>query len=159
MMPIILFILSAVLAVIHCYCRRNLHFSKISELLFRYVLFFNVGVYSLFSAYGHVFMGPQIANEISWPAGSPFQFEIGIANLSYGVLGILSLWLRDRFWQATVFGWSIFLLGAFVGHMIQAYTTGNKAPYNFGIFVWFNDLFLPVLMLSLLSLVRAHRKK
>ncbi len=44
----------------------------------------------------------MVAASIGWPAGSPFQFEVGIANLSFGILGILCLKFMDNFWTATV---------------------------------------------------------
>jgi len=112
----------------------------------------------LLAAYAHVFMGPETAQRIGWEPGSPFQFEIGMANLSYGVLGVLSFWAGLRFKAATVIGWSILLLGCFVGHLLNYYETGNTAPYNLGVFLWFNDLFLPILALALLiSKVRIKR--
>lgn len=127
------------------------------EAFLSFVLFFNMGLMGIIAAYGHVFMGPEIAREIGWQTGSPFQFEVGMANLSYGILGVLAYWCRGRFWDAAGMGWSLLLLGCFVGHLIDYYTHGNNAPYNMGLFVWFNDLALPVLVLASLYYLNQKR--
>jgi len=41
--------------------------------------------------------GARIAAYISWPAGNPFQLEVAVANLSYGILELLCLKFRDDF--------------------------------------------------------------
>lgn len=129
------------------------------EVLLSYVLFFNMGLFSLIAAYMHLFMGPETARMIGWEPGSPFQFEIGIANLSYGILGVVAYWIRGRFWDAASLGWSILLLGCFVGHLIDYSTRGNDAPWNIGVFIWFNDLFLPLFVLGALSYLRNKQRK
>lgn len=35
----------------------------------------------------HVFISDEVADSIGWNAGSPFQLEVGFANLAIGVLG------------------------------------------------------------------------
>ena len=104
----------------------------------------------LLATYAHTGMAAETARKIGWEPGSPFQFEVAMANLSYAVLGFMAVWRGGRFTEATVIGWSVLLFGCFIGHMVNWYTTGNTAPYNIGIFVWFNDLILPVLALILL---------
>ncbi len=51
-----------------------------------------LGLGELVTAGSHLFFGPATAAEIGFPAGSPFQNEVGVANLSYGVLGIACFW-------------------------------------------------------------------
>jgi len=145
MISFVLF-LSAVIFALIFYALRKGSFAK----TFLYSLvFFNIGLMGLLAFYAHIFMPDATAEKIGWATGSPFQFEIGIANLSYGVLGLLSVWFRGKFTLATVLGYVILLLGAFVGHLIQ-YTKGDTAPWNFGVFLWFNDLTIPLLLLALL---------
>lgn len=117
-----------------------------------YILFFNVGLMGFIAFISHTFFANFTAEKIGWEGGNPFQYEIAAANLSLGVLGVLAFWLRGSFWIATVLGSSIFLLGAFVVHIIQ-FSKGNTAPFNIGILIWANDLILPILMLSLLIYV------
>lgn len=155
MISIILFLLAVVLTLCHLAYKNEWGAPKCLEVLLGYLIFFTVGVMGVLAAYAHVFMGPEIAESIGWAAGSPFQYEIGMANLSYGVLGILSYWIRGRFWDATVIGWSVLLLGCFVGHAVNYYTDNNAAPYNFGPYIWFYDLFLPLMALTLLYSIRS----
>lgn len=154
----ILFACSIIFTLGHLTYKKGWHLPKALRVFLSYILFFNVGVMGLLGAYAHVFMGPETAALIGWEAGSPFQFEVGMANLSYGIIGMMAFWIRDRFWDATIIGWSIFLLGCFVGHMINYSTTGNAALYNTGPAIWFNDLFLPLLALSLLLYLRSSRR-
>lgn len=147
MLSIFSFIIAVLCTLVHLVYKKG---SK-AEVFLSYLLFFSMGVMGLFAAYAHLFKGPEIAHLIGWPAHNPFQFEIGVANLSYGVLGLLAYWIRGRFWDAAIIGWSIFLLGCFISHLIYQ----NLAPLNIGIFLWFNDLFLPLLFLSLLYYLRS----
>lgn len=138
------------LALVASFLHSRIAGVRYEHTLLRYILLFNMGVMGLLAAYAHVYMAAATAKEIGWQPGSPFQFEVAMANLSYGVLGLVGFWLRGRFAAASVIGWSILLLGCFVGHMLNYYETGNIASYNIGVFVWFNDLFLPLLTLGLL---------
>lgn len=156
MISVVFFLFAVVIAAGRFFFMQEKSFSKFCNFLLGCILFFDVGLFSIFSAFGHIFMGPQIAQEIGWLPGSPFQFEVGVANLSYGVLGVLSSRALDRFSKAALLGWAIFLLGAFVGHMIQRYTAADRAMYNVGLFVWFNDFFLPFFALSLLFFARIY---
>jgi len=61
-----------------------------------------VGVSSIWAFMGHVFDANAVATVIGWPPDSPFQYEVGIANLAFGVLGLLCLKIRENFWVATI---------------------------------------------------------
>ncbi len=157
MLPVFLFILAIIFTIWHLLHRKEKDTSSFATVFLSYVLFFNVGIMGILAAYAHVFLGPETARQIGWQPGSPFQFEIGMANLSYGVLGILAYWIRGRFWDAVLIGWSVLLLGCFIGHIREYYIHHNDAPFNIGIYVWFNDLILPFLVLGLLGYIRSER--
>lgn len=106
--------------------------NRVFELFLVWFLFMMVGISSIWAFMGHVFFANEVAAIIGWPPGSPFQFEVGIANLAFGVLGLLSLKIRENFWVATVIGFSVFYLGAAYGHIINIIETGNMAPGNAG---------------------------
>ena len=114
-----------------------------------YLLLFSPGLGGLIGFAGHVFDPDAIARMIGWPAGSPFQFEVGVADGAWGLLGILCIWLRGRFWLATGLGWSAFLLGAGYGHLRDAWRHGNFAPYNVGMIA--PNFLLPSLILVFLA--------
>lgn len=149
MLPLVLLGLTLVFTFIHLAWKRDWHKSKMVEVLLSYLLLFNLGIMGLLAAYAHLFMGAEIAQQIGWEPGSPFQFEVGMANLAFGALGVLSFWIRGNFWGATILGWSIFVLGCFLGHIMDFIIRGNNAPYNIGPFIWFYDLILPFLLLGL----------
>ena len=109
---------------------------RIVELVLLYVLVIGVGLQSLYAFMGHVFFADETARQIGWPTGNPFQFEVAIANLAIGVLGILCVWIRGTFWYATGIVYAIWILGDFYGHVYQAVVHGNYAPANLGLFIY-----------------------
>lgn len=154
MLSVFLFVFAVLFTVGQLTLKKEWGSRKNGEVFLSYVLLFNMGVMGLLAAYAHVFMGPETARNIGWQPGSPFQYEIGMANLSYGVLGVLAFWIRGRFWEAAIIGWSILLLGCFVGHIHDYWVYDNTAPFNIGAYVWFNDLFLPLLVPATLAHIR-----
>jgi hypothetical protein len=123
---------------------------RILELLLLYLLAVNVGIGGILAWSGHTFMADEIARKIGWQPGSPFQFEVAVADLSWGVCGVLCIWLRQNFWTATGIGSSVFLLGCGFGHIRQILQEGNLAVYNAGPVLWIGDLGVPVAILLLL---------
>jgi hypothetical protein len=121
------------------------------HLLLLYALVLDVGVIGfLFGFVPHVFFPNQAADLIGWPRGSPFQFEVGVHDGAWGILGFLCIWLGGLFWTATGVGWSLFMLGVAFGHIVQTLREGNFAPYNF--LTIFSDGFVGVWLLLLLAL-------
>ncbi|BAW30922.1 MAG: hypothetical protein H5T40_02690 [Methanobacteriales archaeon] len=148
-------ILTLILALILIY-RKPRTKNYIIESLLLALLMVMVGLSSIWAFMGHAFMGGQIAAYIGWPAGSPFQLEVAVANLSYGILGLLCLKFRDDFWTATIVGFSVFYLGAAYIH-IQDMFRGNYAPGNVGAPLYF-DIILPILLLGLLAAYKLTKK-
>lgn len=121
------------------------------HLLLLYALVLDVGVIGFLLGFvPHVFFPDQAAGLIGWPRGSPFQFEVGAHDGAWGILGFLCIWFGGLFWTATGIGWSLFMLGATFGHIVQTIHEGNFAPYNF--LTIFSDGFVGVWLLALLAL-------
>jgi 4-amino-4-deoxy-L-arabinose transferase-like glycosyltransferase len=80
--------------------------------------------------FGHFFISDVVAESIGWPSGSPFQLEVGFANLALGVLGAIAMGRRDGFREATVIAVSVFGVGATIVHVMDIVQTGNLAPGN-----------------------------
>ena len=80
--------------------------------------------------FGHFFISDSVAESIGWPAGNPFQLEVGFANLAVGILGMVAIGRRDGFREATVTAATVFALGATVVHAMDVVETGNLAPGN-----------------------------
>jgi hypothetical protein len=134
--------------------KRPVSWLRVVEVLLLYLLVIFAGVGGLMGFLGHTFKAQEIALKIGWQP-SPFQFEVAVANLAFGVLGIMSIWQRRGFRTATGIGFSTFLLGCAFGHLRDMSLHGNLAPYNVGPVLWVNDLAVPVVILLLL-LVRRH---
>ena len=124
---------------------------RVLHLLLLYALVLDVGVIGLiFGFIPHVFFPDQTAERIGWPAGNPFQFEVGVHDGAWGVLGFLCIWIGGLFWLATGLGWSLFILGATYIHIVKVVREEDYAPYNF--FTAFSDGFVAIWLLLLLYL-------
>ena len=78
----------------------------------------------------HVFISDEIADSIGWDTGSPFQLEVGFANLAIGILGAIAAERRDGFREATVIAATVFAVGATFVHIRDILEAGNLAPGN-----------------------------
>jgi hypothetical protein len=133
--------------------KRPITGGRVVEVLLLYLLVIFIGLGGVMGFVGHAFMAQEIASKIGWQP-SPFQFEMAMANLAFGVLGILCFWLRREFWLATGIGSAVLFLGCAYGHLRDMILHGNYAPYNVGPALWLNDLTVPIVILVLLFLRR-----
>jgi len=152
MAVVVLVLLSILLPLLHLtvtkgpWTRRN-----ILRMLLVYAFIFDVGAVGFFfGLIPHVFFADAAAKLIGWPPGNPFQFEVGVHDGAWGILGFLCVFIGGGFWLATALGWSFFLLGAAYGHVHQLAIEGNFAPYN--LIPAFTDTFIPLWLLGLLYL-------
>jgi hypothetical protein len=121
------------------------------EVILLYLFIFYVGAGGLLGALGHTVWAKETALKIGWAPGSPFQFEMAMANLAFGVLGILCIWQRGGFWNATGIGIAVLLLGCAYGHLREMVVGNNFAPYNAGAGIIFSDAVIPLVILGLLA--------
>jgi hypothetical protein len=116
--------------------------------LLRYLFLFPLGVQGLWAFLGHVFFADEAAASIGW-APSPFQYEVGVANLG---LGLASIYAAFRDFQARVavaIAAACFLVGAGIGHIRDIVGHGNLAPGNAGP-IMVTDFLTPIVILVLL---------
>jgi hypothetical protein len=106
-----------------------------------------IGVSGFIFASGHLFMPAPVAESIGW-ATSPFQWEVGLANLAYGVLGVTASSFDRDYTLAAIIVFAVFLLGAAVGHVRSMIRDHNLSPGNAGYIFWF-DVLAPVLLIVL----------
>jgi uncharacterized protein DUF6790 len=152
MIAITVAVLSGVLSVLHLFVskvpRTRL---RVIHILLLYALVLDVGVIGLPLGFiPHVFFADETARAIGWPTGSPFQFEVGVHDGAWGVLGFLCIWIGGTFWLATGLGWALFMLGATYGHIRETVLNSDYAPYNF--LTIFSDGFIAIWLLALLWL-------
>lgn len=158
MYPIVFFAIAVFSAIIRLFVsRKKLSRPEKAGVFLLYLIVMNIGAAGLYAFMGHAFLPNQVAEQIGWPTGSPFQFEIAIANLSYGLLGFLCIFIRGKFWMAVVIGNCIFLWGAAYGHFVQM-MKGDTSPYNTGIFLYAGDIVIPLLMFILMIYYYRFRK-
>ena len=112
-----------------------------------YLLFFYVGLMGLLSAYAHVFRPVETSASIGWST-SPYEYEVGMADLTVGVLGVLCLKFGADFWLATAIANAVWLLGDAVGHFRQMTLNNNHASNNSGIFL-VAEFIMPLVILAL----------
>jgi hypothetical protein len=116
--------------------------------LLRYLFVFPLGLQGLWAFVGHVFFAEEAARSIGW-ADSPFQYEVGVANLG---LGLASLYAAFRGFEARLavaIAAACFLVGAGIIHIRDIVEAGNFAPGNAGP-IMVTDFLAPIAVLVLL---------
>lgn len=124
-----------------------------SEIVFKWIALLPLGLTGIYTFIMHAFFPEITATNIGW-RDSPFQYEVAMADLAIGVLGVLSFQASFGFRLATVIGATIWLWGDAFGHMHQIIKFHNLARGNAGSWLWM-DLIIPfILLISLLGLRR-----
>jgi hypothetical protein len=126
-----------------------------AERLLAWTLLLPIGVTGLWAGISHVFFPAMAAAHIGWQT-SPFQFEVGMADLAIGVTACIAFWQSLPFKAAAVSAASIFLLGDAVGHIREMTVAGNFAPGNAGV-PFYMDVICPALAI-VLTIVAARRQ-
>ncbi len=159
MASLIRFILSnftAILFVAALLCAAFDRRGPAAERTLSWLLLLPIGVGGLWSAFFHLAYPEMAARFIGW-ADSPFQYEVGMADLAFGVAGCVAFRASFGFRAAAVLVNAIFLLGDAVGHVRQMLAAGNFAPGNAGP-VFYLDIILPVLTIALALASRDGRR-
>jgi hypothetical protein len=124
----------------------------IADRLLAWILLLPIGVSGLWAAMFHLVFPEMAAADIGWEP-SPFQFEVGMADLAMGATACVSFWRSLDFKAAVVMVNAIFLLGDAIGHVRQMIVADNFAPGNAGV-PFFGDLIFPALSIILLIIVQ-----
>ena len=127
-----------------------------AERFLAWVLLLPIGVTGLWAGLFHIFFPTIAARYIGWQV-SPFQFEVGMADLAIGVTACLAFWRDLQFKAAVVTSASIFFLGDAAGHVRQMVIANNFAPGNAGV-VFYTDIICPLLAISLLVLAGRSKR-
>lgn len=96
---------------------------------------------------GHVFKSDMVAEYIGWEKGSPFQKELGYAELGYGIAGVICIWMSREFWLATIIITSPLFIGAAIVHLKEMMKSKNFKPGNSIILL--PDLIIPLSLIVL----------
>lgn len=120
----------------------------------RYLFIFPFGLMGLWAFVGHVMFPDRAAAAIGW-APSPFQFEVGYANLGIGLASLYAAYAGFYARVAVAIAASSFLIGAGIGHVVDISEHGNLAAGNAGP-ILVSDFLTPIVVLALL-IVAARR--
>ena len=123
---------------------------RVAEIFLQWFLVVSVGLLSVVFFISHTVFADSSAASIGWPAGNPFQYEVAVANLTIGTLGILCYWMRGNFWVASVIAFSVQWLGAAVVHIREIVVSANYAPNNAGL-TFYLEIPMVVLLIALLA--------
>jgi hypothetical protein len=148
-LPAFLFVAALVLAA---WLR---HRSGAAERFLAWILLLPIGVTGLWAGISHIFFPAVAAAHIGWQV-SPFQFEVGMADLAVGVTACIAFWQDLSFKAAAVCTASVFLLGDAIGHIREMAEANNFAPGNAGL-PFYMDIICPVLAIALLIIAKRHK--
>lgn len=127
-----------------------------ADIFLGYLFFFAVGLSGLWGFILHAFFPEMAAKFIGW-ANSPFQFEVAVANLGMGLVGVFGLHASKPYRIAGTIFATCFLWGAAYGHIVQMVKTNNFAPGNAGA-IFYNDLFLPLFLILFVLSCRSPKQ-
>lgn len=126
----------------------------IADRLVRYLFVFPIGLLGLWAFVGHVFFAEETARSIGWQP-SPFQYEVGVANLGIGLAGFYAAFRGYEARMAAALVALCFLGGAGIGHIRQIAETGNMAAGNAGP-ILVTDFATPLAIFGLLLFLRGR---
>ncbi len=155
--PLFLPVVVTVGAAVHAWRTRERRPGRTAEIVLSWFFAGVVGVGGMVVTASHVFFADATAEQIGFPAGNPFQFEVATANLAFAVLGLLCLRMRGGFWYATGVGFAVCYWGAAVGHFVELFAHDDQAPYNAGP-ILITDIGVPVVILVALWRLRVANR-
>ena len=110
---------------------RPINRSFVIDRLLRYLFIFPLGLQGLWAFVGHTVFSEDAAREIGW-ADTPFQYEVGVANLGLAFASLYAAFRGFEARMAAALAAGCFLAGAGVFHIRDIALTGNLAPGNAG---------------------------
>ncbi|EKD73702.1 MAG: hypothetical protein ACD_45C00217G0018 [uncultured bacterium] len=136
----VMLVLAVVLTILQKIKNKKL---SLWEILYRWIALFALGIMGIYGFIMHAFFPDISAATIGWQ-NSPFQYEVAIANLGFGLIALLSFRAAYPFRLASVIGNACWLWGDAVGHIYQMISQHNFATGNAGTWFW-TDVLVPLL--------------
>lgn len=115
------------------------------EVMYRWLALLPLGFTAIYAFVMHAFFPDFTATAIGWQ-NSPFQYEVAMANLGFGVIAILSFRASFSFRLATVIANTCWLWGDAIGHIYQMSAYQNFSTGNAGSWFWM-DVLMPLIMI------------
>jgi hypothetical protein len=118
--------------------------SEWPEELVQFGVYYMIGWAGIGGGISHLFFGRKTSASIGW-APSPFETEIGLANLGFGIAGVIALSYGPEYWWAIIIANSVFRVGAGIGHIRSMVRDKNFAVNNTSIL--FVDFVVPAFLI------------
>ncbi len=145
---LVLTVIALLGATISVLAKKDKKANNVLRTFLLWILAVNVGFSGFLGFTAHTLVADNVALFIGWMPGSPFQFEVAVANLMLGVLGFMCLWFEADVWLVTIISTTIFGWGAAYGHIRDIMLNHNYAPGNAGLPLYV-DVMLPVVLIAL----------
>ncbi len=158
-MSIFMLTIALIAILIHIALMKQRSAKKIVGITLLYLIVIAVGASNLIAGFMHVFNGPATAKMIGWAAGSPFQYEVGVADMAFGLIAVLCIFFRGSFWLAAIIANSFFLFGCMIGHVRSLAESGNLAAYNIGPNIIIMDFLIPIVLIVLYLIYQRQTKE
>lgn len=117
-------------------------FSSVCRTLLFYQMTVTLTLSGLIGFIGHVFKSDRVAESIGWAKGSPFQKELGFAELGYALAGFMCIFYSEDFWLAVIVLTSPLYLLAGFNHIREMVVMKNYASHNTWTII--PDLLMPI---------------
>lgn len=143
-LPIIILIISLLLTFTVAYFQGNGMTRE--RALIAYLV--ATGISLIFGGIGHIFAPLKVSKQIGWKVAPQFQFEIGIANIAFGILSLLTFFYRKEFILSTIIATTIWGWGNSIGHIQSYLKEGNSSPGNTG-WALYLDTLMPLISIFL----------
>lgn len=139
--------------------RRNVAAGRPAEAaytLWGEVLVYPVGIGFVYFGLLHAYAQGIAAPAIGWEP-SPFEYELGWAEIPLGAVAILSLWRGFEFRLAASIVFAVFALAAAAQHVQLILCCHNYSPGNAGWILWVYDIALPIVV-TICACIAAGRR-
>jgi hypothetical protein len=119
-----------------------------ADVYWQELLFYAVGVSFIYVGLIHAFFQELASKDIGW-APSPFEYELGFAEVGLGIVALLSRWRGFDMRLAVTIVFAVFSFAAAAQHIYYIVCCGNMHPGNAGIVLWVDDIALPLVLVFL----------
>lgn len=124
------------------------------EIFYRWIALFAVGFSGIYEFIAHAFYPVMTAASIGWPT-SPFQFNVAVAQLALGLLGVISFRASYGFRLATAIAAVVMRWGDVLGQMSQmAIVNNNIEPSHASTWMWLDIMVPLILVICVIKLKR-----
>jgi len=105
-----------------------------------------IGYAGIGAGISHLFFGKTISRSIGFEK-DPYEFEVGFADLSFGIVAVLAPHFSPDYWFAIILVSSLYRIGCGIGHIKQIIQRKNFAINNTAIL--FIDFVVPAFLLTI----------